>query len=1147
MEKIKLMLLGSLLAATTQAASVSLPITDDAYLENGVRKNDAYLMVETDAARTRISYLKVDLSTLPATVTNAVLKLTTTIAANEPGGNGTIRIYEGSDTGWAESSLSTANAPAEGTLLSSVSGTFSPSQAVEFDLTTFMASTSKTTLSLVMKMDAGGNDTWFGSTEGAGSPVLVVNDDGLPEARSEFDPGKDLLLAQFDSKPDADDIHAQAALGSMLAHPDLADIHCFAVAGAIGIQSGTFIHSEGLFALAFGVENTDWTDANADWSGSVTRIKNKVRAVLDAGGKVWVQEAGQSNITADWIAALISDGVEETLIKENVIVVQHSDWNESKTAAADLAYVQNKTTYMAIDDGNAEAGDYSSRAYRGPETPNYTSLATTWMTDATSASNTNAHTRALWTEADRIIVESGFSGSYSVIPGGGVDFSDCCENWWIFNIGTDADSVADFWSRYVVAETTVVAPSGDTVYLEADGLVVMDVESTPIVPGWVEETAIAGYLGTGYYTATMDSFNTPGNGVLEYSFRVVNAGDYQFQWRSRITAGDSYTDFNDNFARLVDAAGAPVVPVANDLVPTGSAQWYKVYMNTEGAWVWHAKNHDNDPRAIAWDLEAGETYTLQVSYRSKGHGIDRLLLWNRTGFGYSYGNLTGAANNTSAMDALPLSALVPTAPVSFDALTDFDITTVASGEVPYYKDTVRGALAIDASNLTYRDKFAQAILSESVSAGTYDVSITAMGELDGNCTYQLVVDGVLIGSKTNSATTTDYALQEHTFSGVAIPANAEITVKSNDESNELIPEDGGWAYARGRWTTLTFAPASLEGYPTVSFNTPSKDTTVYVGADLSVTVDASDSDGIAWVDLYKDDVLIRRDAAAPYQWNDAVLQDLEEGSFVLKAIASDTLGNENSASITVTVRVDPPRQEAEDYAAMYGIQTEVTTDTGGGRNIGYIQNGDWAEYEINLPSAGTYSVDLRVATDYAGGTIQMKVGGSEIGTALVSNTGGWQSWVTVNTTASFDTAGPQTLRLNFVGGSTYLFNVNWFELTKMDEPSGYETWAATHGISGAPTDDDDGDGLNNLGEYAIGDAPAIIPAVDAFDYVYKKRTDDPALIYTLETCTNLVTGTWTNIGYAVLGTNVSGGTYNDVTNRISLDKPQSYVRLTIEN
>jgi hypothetical protein len=56
------------------------------------------------------------------------------------------------------------------------------------------------------------------------------------EARPFFNTNTDLLIAQFDSKPDTDDIHAQAALGCMLAHPSLAGVKYYAVAGAYGDQ-----------------------------------------------------------------------------------------------------------------------------------------------------------------------------------------------------------------------------------------------------------------------------------------------------------------------------------------------------------------------------------------------------------------------------------------------------------------------------------------------------------------------------------------------------------------------------------------------------------------------------------------------------------------------------------------------------------------------------------------------------------------------------------------------------------------------------------------------------------------------------------------------------------------------------------------------
>jgi len=121
--------------------------------------------------------------------------------------------------------------------------------------------------------------------------------------------------------------------------------------------------------------------------------------------------------------------------------------------------------------------------------------------------------------------------------------------------------------------------------------------------------------------------------------------------------------------------------------------------------------------------------------------------------------------------------------------------------------------------------------------------------------------------------------------------------------------------------------------------------------------------------------------------------------------------------------------EAENYTAMSGIQSQTTTDTGGGLNIGWIENGDWAEYTINIPAAGTYPVDFRVASGSSGGTINMVVGGSTIGSVAVANTGGWQTWKTVSTTAAFNTVGNQTLRLNFVGGTGSLFNINWFKCT----------------------------------------------------------------------------------------------------------------------
>ncbi len=264
--------------------------------------------------------------------------------------------------------------------------------------------------------------------------------------RPYFNKKKDLLLAQFDSKPDPDDVHAQAALGCMMMHRDLKGVKVYAVSGAIGEQGGEFLDSRDLFDMIFGKR---WTAANENWDKAVADIVNVVTPILKKGGKVWVQEAGQSNITADWVAEVLKTIPAET-IKTNVVVVQHSNWNEEQTNDADLAYVKQMTYYFSIDDGNAPPNNNPNG--RGIHTtPSYRAKESHWIVDAKTSPNKKA--AKLWTEADRVIDyyhPDGFKHKWSYLSTDGVDYSDCVENWWILNLGEKADSHEKFFKRYVV-------------------------------------------------------------------------------------------------------------------------------------------------------------------------------------------------------------------------------------------------------------------------------------------------------------------------------------------------------------------------------------------------------------------------------------------------------------------------------------------------------------------------------------------------------------------------------------------------------------------------------------------------------------------------------------------------------------------------
>ncbi len=119
------------------------------------------------------------------------------------------------------------------------------------------------------------------------------------------------------------------------------------------------------------------------------------------------------------------------------------------------------------------------------------------------------------------------------------------------------------------------------------------------------------------------------------------------------------------------------------------------------------------------------------------------------------------------------------------------------------------------------------------------------------------------------------------------------------------------------------------------------------------------------------------------------------------------------------------RIEAEMFAYHGGMRMETTADAGGGFNVSYIDNNDWMSYPINVPTTGNYNLQFRVATAYAGGQFTVRKGASDLVTVTVPNTGGWQNWVTINSSV-YLTAGQQDLVIySKVGG----WNINWWQLT----------------------------------------------------------------------------------------------------------------------
>jgi endoglucanase len=137
----------------------------------------------------------------------------------------------------------------------------------------------------------------------------------------------------------------------------------------------------------------------------------------------------------------------------------------------------------------------------------------------------------------------------------------------------------------------------------------------------------------------------------------------------------------------------------------------------------------------------------------------------------------------------------------------------------------------------------------------------------------------------------------------------------------------------------------------------------------------------------------------------------------------------------------PGKVEAEDYFFESGLELENTTDIGGGQNISYLDNGDFADYYIDVEEDGSYWVDYRTAALSESGAVKLEIiapGGTAEFLHQLSfpSTGGWQNWTTTRNQV-FLTAGQHQLRMTITAP---LFNINWMEFS----------WRST-GIEDAPS------------------------------------------------------------------------------------------------
>ncbi|OJF14343.1 carbohydrate-binding protein [Couchioplanes caeruleus] len=125
--------------------------------------------------------------------------------------------------------------------------------------------------------------------------------------------------------------------------------------------------------------------------------------------------------------------------------------------------------------------------------------------------------------------------------------------------------------------------------------------------------------------------------------------------------------------------------------------------------------------------------------------------------------------------------------------------------------------------------------------------------------------------------------------------------------------------------------------------------------------------------------------------------------------------------------------QAEYATSQQGTESQDTEDEGGGRNVGWINNGDWLRFdEINFGATPATRFAARVASDVGDGvTGQVEIrldspSSPPVGSLTVGNLGGWQDWQTQSTIIT-PVTGMHTVYLTFSCQSGVEFlNLNYF-------------------------------------------------------------------------------------------------------------------------
>jgi hypothetical protein len=136
---------------------------------------------------------------------------------------------------------------------------------------------------------------------------------------------------------------------------------------------------------------------------------------------------------------------------------------------------------------------------------------------------------------------------------------------------------------------------------------------------------------------------------------------------------------------------------------------------------------------------------------------------------------------------------------------------------------------------------------------------------------------------------------------------------------------------------------------------------------------------------------------------------------------------------------DSANRGGNNYRPGTGVDINtISADQSSTRSVGYTRAGEWLKYSVNVQTAGTYSIAVRMASVGAGGQFHVEVDGKNVtGTMNVVDTKSWKSYADIVKTGVSLSAGNHTVRVIFDRNAAngYVADFNLIRFTRTSSTS----------------------------------------------------------------------------------------------------------------